>query len=262
MPLRTKALLSVPLALGLAAAATAQTYDRILQVREATHLAAAESQARIDQLSDETRTLLARYQAASRQADSLKVYVDQLEKLVASQETEKRDLQAQIDGVSDVERQIMPLMQQMVDMLAQFVEADVPFLLNERRERVERMRELLTRSDVTVAEKYRRLLEAYQIENGFGHTIEAYAGDLERDGTTREVDFLRVGRVALFYQTRDGAESGSWSGGGWETIDDGYASAIRQGLRIANRQAAPDLLLLPLPAAPALAEGAAAGGGR
>ena len=103
MPLRTKALLSVPLALGLAAAATAQTYDRILQVREATHLAAAESQARIDQLSDETRTLLARYQAASRQADSLKVYVDQLEKLVASQETEKRDLQAQIDGVSDVD---------------------------------------------------------------------------------------------------------------------------------------------------------------
>lgn len=261
MPLRTT-LLSVPLALGLAGGAAAQTYDRILEVRESTHLAAAESQARIDQLSDETRTLLARYQAASRQADSLRVYVEQLEKLVASQETEKRDLQAQIDGVSDVERQIMPLMQRMAEMLGQFVEADVPFLLGERRSRVERMRELLTRSDVTVAEKYRRLLEAYQIENAFGHTIETYAGDLERDGTTREVDFLRVGRVALFYQTRDGEESGTWTQNGWDTIDDGYASAIRQGLRIANRQAAPDLLLLPLPAAPPLAETAATGGGR
>jgi hypothetical protein len=244
------------LGLVLATHAYAQTYDRILEVRSATHLASAQSQERIDQLSDETRTLLSRYQAASRQADSLRVYVEQLEKLVASQETEKQDLQQQIDGVTDVERQIMPLMQRMVDMLAQFVEADVPFLLAERRARVERMRELLTRSDVTVAEKYRRLLEAYQIENGFGHTIEAYSGDLEREGATREVDFLRIGRVALFYQTRDGEESGHWTGTGWETIDDGYASAIRQGLRIANRQTAPDLLLLPLPAAP---ESAAAG---
>jgi hypothetical protein len=237
------------LGLGLAVAAGAQTYDRILEVREATHLAAAESQERIDQISDETRTLLARYQAASRQTDSLKVYVDQLEKLVASQETEKSDLQQQIDGVTDVERQIMPLMQRMVDMLGQFVEADVPFLISERRTRVERMRELLIRSDVTVAEKYRRILEAYQIENAFGHTIETYAGDIEREGGTREVDFLRVGRLALFYQTRDGEESGVWTPAGFEPIDDGYAGAIRHGLRIANRQAAPDLLLLPLAAA-------------
>jgi len=261
MPLRRNLLLAA-LPLALAGGAGAQTYDRILEVRESTHLASAESQERIDQLSDETRTLLARYQAASRQADSLRVYVEQLEKLVASQETEKRELQQQIDGVSEVERDIMPLMQQMVDVLAQFIEADVPFLLSERRSRVERMRELLVRSDVTVAEKYRRLLEAYQIENSFGHTIEAYAGDLERDGEAREVDFLRIGRVALFYQTRDGEESGTWTPEGWQTIDDGYASAIRQGLRIANRQAAPDLLLLPLPAAPPLAAPAATGGGR
>jgi chromosome segregation ATPase len=261
MPLRRNLLLAA-LSLALAGGAGAQTYDRILEVRESTHLAAAASQERIDQLSDETRTLLARYQSASRQADSLRVYVEQLDKLVASQETEKRELQQQIDGVSEVERDIMPLMQQMVDVLAQFVEADVPFLLSERRSRVERMRELLVRSDVTVAEKYRRLLEAYQIENTFGHTIEAYAGDLERDGNAREVDFLRIGRVALFYQTRDGEESGTWTQDGWQTIDDGYASAIRQGLRIANRQAAPDLLLLPLPAAPPLAAPAATGAGR
>src|SRR5688572_24842499 len=115
------------LGLVLATHAYARTYDRILEVWSATPRASAQSQERIDQLSDETRTLRSRYQAASRQADSLRVYVEQLEKLVASQETEKQDLQQQIDGVTDVERQIMPLMQRMVDMLAQFVEADVPF---------------------------------------------------------------------------------------------------------------------------------------
>src|SRR5687767_15236240 len=255
MPLGITLLL---LALGAAAGAQAQTYDRILDVRGATHLAAAQSQERIDQLSDETRTLLSRYQGVSRQTDSLKVYVDQLEKLVAAQATERRELQEQIDGVTDVEREIMPLMQQMVDMLGQFVAADVPFQLAERQARVERMRELLGRSDVTVAEKYRRLLEAYQIENDFGHTIEAYHGDLEQDGVAREVDFLRIGRIGLFYQTRDGEESGAWTDDGWQEIDDGYGGAIRQGLRIANRQTAPDLLLLPLPAAPPLGAAGAA----
>jgi hypothetical protein len=259
--------LAAPLAAALtlgSGAANAQTYDQILQVQAGVHAAAAESQKRIDDISDETRTLLSRYQAASRQADSLRVYVEQLEKLVAAQETEKTELQEQIAGVTDVEREIVPLMQRMVDKLAEFIELDVPFLLDERRARVANMRALLERSDVTVAEKYRRLLEAFQIENDLGHSIEAYAGDLEKDGSAaREVDFLRVGRVALFYQTRDGEESGAWNREtrSFEEIDSGYGSAIRQGLRIAQRQAAPDLLLLPVPtAAPIGAEGAAEAG--
>jgi hypothetical protein len=115
---------------------------------------------------------------------------------------------------------------------------------------------------VTVAEKYRRVLEAYQIENDFGHTIEAYHGNLEQEGVTREVDFLRIGRLALFYQTRDGEESGTWTPEGWQRIDDGYGRAIRQGLRIAKRQAAPDLLLLPLPAAGPAGEAGAPGAAR
>ena len=109
----------------------------------------------------------------------------------------------------------------------------------------------LDRADVNNAEKYRRILEAYQIENDFGRTIEAYRGSLEGDGETRTVNFLRFGRVALLYQTLDGREVGAWSQAdrAWQTLDGSYRPAIRQGLRIARKQAAPDLLRLPVPAA-------------
>jgi hypothetical protein len=109
----------------------------------------------------------------------------------------------------------------------------------------------MNQSDVTDSEKFRRILEAYQIENEFGRTIEAYRSTLQRDGKELMVDFLRVGRIALVYQTLDGTENGVWDAQerGWRQLDSSYRSAIQQGLRVARKQTAPDMIRLPLPAA-------------
>jgi hypothetical protein len=109
---------------------------------------------------------------------------------------------------------------------------------------------MLERQDVTVAEKFRRVMEAYQIENEYGRTIEEYKGSLEVDGLLREVDFLRIGRVALMYQTSDGQRQGVWDqdAGEWVALGGEYRNRIRQGFRVARRQIAPELLILPIPA--------------
>ena len=139
----------------------------------------------------------------------------------------------------------------MIDAVESFVELDVPFLLDERQKRVAGLREVMGRADVTNAEKFRQIMEAYQVENEYGRTIEAYRGTLERGDKEITVDFLRFGRIALVYQTLDESEAGVWNQETrtWEPLDSGYRSAIRQGLRIARKQAAPDLIRLPLPAA-------------
>jgi hypothetical protein len=149
-----------------------------------------------------------------------------------------------------MERQVMPLMLRMIEGLDQFVELDVPFLLEERRNRVAFLKTLLERSDVTVAEKFRRLLEAYEIENDYGRTIEAYKGTLELDGASREVDFLRVGRVALLYQTVDAEIYGMWDQANrtWAPLPGEYRNQIRAGIKVARKQVAPNLLMLPIAA--------------
>jgi hypothetical protein len=141
-------------------------------------------------------------------------------------------------------------MLRMIDALSTFVSLDVPFLEEERAERILDLQKLMHRADVTEAEKYRRIMEAYQIENEYGRTIEAYRSTLARDDKEVTVNFLRVGRIALVYQTLDESEAGVWNQDSrrWEPLEASFRSAIREGLRIARKQTAPDLIRLPLPA--------------
>jgi hypothetical protein len=235
------------------AVAPAASVDSIVnaQVRENDDSAA--SQDRVDDMASDIDSMTTKYRAALANVDQLGVYNRQLETLIDGQEEEMASLRRQIDEVTVIGRQVMPHMERMIDTLAKFVELDLPFLLQERRARVQDLRDIMTRADITISERYRRIMEAYQIENEYGRTIEAYQGTLDRNGSSRTVDFLRVGRNALLYQTLDGLESGVWDarGGRWDDAGD-YRNEITDGLRMARKQRAPDLVEVPMPAAEVL----------
>ena len=157
-------------------------------------------------------------------------------------------LNTSIDEVSVIERQITPLMIRMIDGLEQFVQLDVPFLPDERSERIAGLREMMDRADVSASEKFRRVMEAYQVEMDYGRSMEAYSGILSLGGQERDVDFLRVGRTVLAYQTRDASEQGVWNQDTktWDNLDSSYRTQVTKGLRMAKKQLAPDLLMLPV----------------
>ena len=208
------------------------------------------AQDQIDGIVDETRSVAEEYRAVMKEVDGLLVYNTLLDRQIEDQEEELRNLRLSIDQVQFIERQVLPLLTRMIDGLEQFVALDVPFLIDERNQRVENLTVLLERADVTAAEKFRVVMEAWQIENDYARTIYTYTDELEIDGTPREVDVLQVGRVALVYQTADGAESGAWNQRtrSWESVGDEYRNPIRQGIRLARNQIAPALLLFPLAA--------------
>jgi len=229
----------------------AATLDDALGQEVSTNTASAGSQKKVDALSDDIDSLAAAYRVALQEARSLEIYNRQLESLSASQDREIESLKRQIDQVTVVSREIMPLMVRMIDALETFVDLDVPFLLDERKARVAGLREMMDRADVTISEKYRRLMEAYQIENDYGRNIEAYSAELTQGGAPRTVEFLRVGRVALLYQTLDGQETGAWDQKArqWVQLGDEYRNSVRDGLRMARKEIAPDLVRIPAPAA-------------
>ena len=136
----------------------------------------------------------------------------------------------------------------MIENLDTFISLDIPFLLSEREERLAFLKDTLDRADVSVAEKFSQVLQAYQVENTYGTTIEAYADTIELDGVKRQVDMLKWGRVALVFQTPDGEVTGVWDNNSreWVTLDDGYRRGVRDGLRIARKTQTADLVLLPV----------------
>ena len=226
----------------------AQSLDNVTEVAQAATSDGQASQERVDLLDDETDELTRTYRAALKQLASLREYNAKLENLIEAQKVEMVSIRQQIEDVTNVDRTIVPLMFRMIESLEKFVELDVPFLIDERRSRVQNLRALMDRSDANPAEKYRKILEAYEIENEYGRTIEAYEGQMDINGEERTVAFLRIGRVALIYQTLDADESGAWSQQvkGFVDLDGDFDSELRAALRIAKQQAAPDLLVVPV----------------
>jgi hypothetical protein len=229
----------------LAYAGDVDTLQDAIDTQIKAEMSAKNSQEKIDDLSDKTDQMLAEYRNVLRQTDSLRIYNDQLDKLVLSQQSELASIAEQLVNIETTQREIVPLMLKMVEVISQFVALDVPFLPEERQFRIAALQTLMERADVSLAEKYRRVLEAYQVETEYGRTIEAYQDDLVLDDKTRTVNFLRIGRVGLYYLTLDGQEAGAWDQG-WQSLDDGYRQAIDKGLKVANKQLPPDLLVLPL----------------
>ena len=248
---RLKTLLLAVCIGGSAPIAGAQSIDPIVEVGKQRTAAAKASQAKIDRLADETASLLSDYKTVMKQVDGLKVYNARLERQIANQERRIRDIDTSIAEAAVIQRQIPPLVTRMLDGLEQFINLDMPFDLGTRLGNIEAVRRNMERSDVTSAEAFRQVLELYSIELQYGRGIEAYTDTITLAGMEREVDILRIGRVALVYQSTDGAETGAWNKEAkmWEELSAGdYAAAVRKGVRIAKKQATIELLNMPVSA--------------
>ena len=206
-------------------------------------------QKQVDRLHDESRSLIDEYYAHLKLVDGLKLYNAMLQRQLDNQAEEISILQNSIADVATVERQILPLMSRMIDGLEHFIGFDVPFLIEERQKRVADLRALLPRADVTVAEKTRRVMEAYQIENDYGRTIEAYRAKLNLDTASFDADFLRIGRVALMYRVVGSDDVGFWNHNEkrWVPLSSGkWRRYVQQGLKVARQEVAPELISVAL----------------
>lgn len=248
---KLKSFFSITFFILLISPVQAQTVNQVISEEQKRIKEGQASQKKVDKLAESTEALQAKSRAEEKIIEGLKIYNQQLIKQAANQEATVLELQESIANIAIIERQIVPLTLKMIDTLEDFVEADVPFLLEERRKRVENLHAYMSDASITVAERFRKVLEAYEIENEYGRTIESYNDLLALNGQSREVNILRVGRLNLYYQTKDGKESGVWDKTAkmWQPIDSSFNRGIRQAIRVANKQVAPELLTLPMASA-------------
>ncbi len=228
----------------ISVSATADDLNKSQQKITQTDQSAIKSQVKIDGLDDQSQNLLMEYRQVLAETEQLALYNRQMTAIVNSQQQELVSIARQIAEIERTERGILPLMSRMLDSLEQFVALDTPFLKQERGTRIAMLGDLLLQADVTVSEKFRRVLEAYQIEVDYGRNIEAYRA--KQDNVS--YDFLRIGRLALYRLSNDGQQAWVWHPRkDWIALDSGYMRDLRKALKIAQQTSAPELLIIPLP---------------
>ena len=239
------------LALGSSTVVSADPLNDLHKEEAKIHAAAAKSQEKINNLYEQSQELFVEYRGVVDETENLKVYHDYVSTLVADQQRGIDSLQTQIDGIGGVERGIVPLMFRMIDSLEQFIELDVPIKIDERRARVERLRDVMANSDVTVSERFRQVIESYQIENEYGQSMAPYTGSLDYQGTEITVDFVNLGRTALLALSLDQKSAWVWDNDAraWEALGPEYINAIVTAVRMANKRLPANLLKLPIKAA-------------
>jgi len=238
-------------ALSGSAAVSAVTLNDLQKEEAKIHAAAAKSQEKINALFEQSQELLVEYRSTVDQTENLKVYNDYIASLVEDQQRSIDSLQRQIDSIEGTKQGIVPLMFRMIDSLEKFVELDIPVHLEERRERIQRLRDLMANSNVTVSEQFRQVIEAYLVEVEYGTKMSSYQGTINVDGTENTVDFFNLGRTAFLALSLDQTTAWVWDNGErqWKALGDDYLGSVVDAVKMANGVKTPDLIKLPIKAA-------------
>lgn len=242
----TAAVASILLGAAGANAQDARLKSIVEEVNQANQIAQA-SQARIDKTADATSKLYTEFKTVLKTNAGLRAYNAQQRRVIAKQEEEIEKIKVSIGQIDEIKRQVIPLMEDMVKDLSEFVELDIPFQIDDRRDRIASLSDVIDDPNVSDPERFRVILEAYKAEVQYGRSINAYEDTLE-DG--RSVNFVRVGRVAFYYQTKDGKETATWdqNSRSWVKLGDEYSTPVKQLIRMARSQMPFDVLTLPVKA--------------
>jgi len=230
------------------ASLTASEMELVLDVGKDNTNLSAQSQAKIDSTESDTDKIVNEYKVVSKQVEGLKLYNAQKRIQIQAQLDLMDKYDEQLVQVVIMQRQIPPLAQRMLEGLEKYVNLDTPFHIEERRQRIDLVRSSLSNPKVTASEQVRQILEAFNIEAEYGRKLDAYEETIVLDNQEIVVNILRVGRLGMFYQTKDGRDTGYWNPelGSWESLPGGYRTQVRDGIRMAKKEAPIDMLVLPV----------------
>ena len=249
-----KSALSLALMALIPTAAMADKTDDIVNSGTGRLKSSTASQKRIDGLSEKTDSIISKYQQQRKNVEVLKKFNDRMRRTLAAQQVAVNKLERSIEDASLIERQIVPLMLSMIDGLEKFIVADIPFKLAERKARLVRIKGYLTNANISAAERFRQVLDAYSIENAYGQSIDTFIEELDLAEGKKTVNILQIGRAGLYYQTTDGISSGYWdkTAKQWVSLDASHNAGIIKAIRITQGKEVNDLMTLPIAAPEAI----------
>nr|WP_320041529.1 DUF3450 domain-containing protein [uncultured Desulfobacter sp.] len=154
----------------------------------------------------------------------------------------------QLEDIAEIERQMSPFLNELLDKIKTFNKQDLPFLTGEREKRIQDLELLNANPEVPVSEKFRKLMEALLVETEYGTTIEVYQQTIALSGEETLVNIFRLGRLRLFYQTLDKQQCGFFNPAQkqWQPLENCYLKPIQAAIDMGSKRKPVEMLTLPI----------------
>jgi len=205
------------------------------------------SQKKEDEWFKEKQRLEAEYKRLKEENKLLSKEVSELKSKISLHQHALKEIKDEICKIRQIEEQIYPFILKTYERLNSFIKQDTPFLLQERTKRLVSLKKVIYDPEVSIAEKFRRLMDAIFIEADYGNTIEVYQGRIKLNRSFIYANIFRLGRVSLFFQSLDGKLSGYYDpGSGWRLLPSRYNKPIRTAIEIAQRRRPAEIVDLPI----------------
>lgn len=206
------------------------------------------TQQELDMWSAEKADLVARLRAARASVDWLQERKSAETARVESLDGRISELARRLEEADRLESSMQDTLLVILGRVEDVRDHGLPFLPEERDARLVQVRSELARPDFTAAEKLRRVLEVLQVEADYGSNVEVYQGPIDVGGQEIYADILRLGRLALFWQTPDKERVGWFdqAAGHYVELPAGEKRNIGRAIEMATRMRPIELIDLPL----------------
>lgn len=206
------------------------------------------SQRQADDWQNQRLNLVAELVALQQQQQQLELQKAQQILRVDSELQAIAQLNRAIEESERLAGEMTPFLNETFELIALQVEQDLPFLPQERELRLRHLRDGLADPQLTVGEKFRRVMEVLRIETEYGVDIEVTQQSLLIDGRDLLMNQLRIGRLALFAQSLDGKKSVIYDRAlqSWQPLDAEYNRELARAIEMGHKHRPIDLLTLPL----------------
>ncbi len=196
----------------------------------------------------EKEKLNARFELLTQRLEQLQAQASQLRARSQISRARIAAKQKQLEDIKQISDQIVPYLQELNRQLKQMVAGDLPFLPDERSQRLRRLDNILQDPDVTASEKFRKLMEALMVEAEYGTTIEVYQQSIDIDGRPRLVNILRLGRIGLFFQSLNRQTCGFFNvaENKWQKLPAKYNHNLAAAMDMGAKRRPVDIVTLPL----------------
>jgi len=222
----------------------AQHVETAIQVQQASHKDRTKWEQEKTDLVFEYEQLVLKQQRLEQENTTLRAQQ-------ANQQNLNQSLIRQKTESIRIQKELAPFLNTVQARLETLVKNDPPFLKQERSTRLTLLDTVLKNPEITMAEKYRKIMEALFIEAEYGSTIEVYQDQIRVESLGQEdrlSNIFRLGRVSLFFLSLDQTVCGVFNPGTskWQVLPDTLLPAIRSAVEIGSKRRPAELLTLPL----------------